>query len=169
MNTSMKLLVSMMIASLGVAGLAQLVHANQVEDQAAVIQNLKSQLQANNPLELSEKVNRDGEMNGGREQRESQRLQSLAKITPQQAQQAAEAAEKGTASRVKLENEDGNLVYAVTIGQKEVKVDAGDSRILYTDTVGSERRDQNRPKSSIQISQSTDDIDDGDGETNDDG
>ena len=106
----------------------------------------------------------DGEKNDDlKENQESAKLQKLAKITPQQAQQAAEAAQGGKASSVKLENENGNVVYSVAIGKAEVTVDAGNGRILSTNSEGTE---QNQPKSSIQASA---DLGDGDGEKNDDG
>lgn len=62
---------------------------------------------------------------------EEAQLRSLAKITPQQASQAAQAAVPGTVTSVKLEDEDGSLVYAVVIGQTEVKVDAGNGQVLH--------------------------------------
>jgi uncharacterized membrane protein YkoI len=96
------------------------------------------------------------------EQPDSAKLQALAKITPQQAQQFAEASAGTPASSVKLENEDGNLVYAVAIGSQEVIVDAGNGRVLYTDNAHSEEVRGNRPASSIKIA------DREDGETNDD-
>ncbi len=65
---------------------------------------------------------------------------------------------------MKLENEDGNVIYAVAIGQKEVKVDAGNGRVLYTDAANSEGSEVKRPSSSIQVAE----VSDGDGETNDD-
>jgi uncharacterized membrane protein YkoI len=37
---------------------------------------------------------------------------------------------RGTVASVKLENENGSLVYAVVIGQTEVKMDAGNGRIM---------------------------------------
>ncbi len=98
---------------------------------------------------------------------QSAKLRALAKITPQQAQQAAEAAVSGKATSVKLENEDGSLVYAVAIAQKEVKVDAGNGRVLYTDSLNNEGSESNHVRSSIQVSQTG--KGDGDGETNDDG
>lgn len=103
------------------------------------------------------------------EARERTHYQSLAKITPQQAQQAAEAAQGGQASSVQLENEDGNLVYAVVIGQQEVKVDAGNGRVLYTEARNHEDRSTEaaRPRSSIQVTEVPGG--DGDAETNDDG
>ncbi len=112
----------------------------------------------------------DGEKNDDvKEQQESVKLQKLAKITPQQAQQAAEVAQGGKASNVKLENENGSVVYAVVIGNTEVKVDAGNGRVLYTESNqenGKEGAERDRPKSSIQASA---DVGDGDGQTNNDG
>ncbi|MBW4622330.1 MAG: PepSY domain-containing protein [Cyanosarcina radialis HA8281-LM2] len=113
---------------------------------------------------------RDRETNDDAEERqESAKLRTLAKITPQQAQQAAEAAKGGRASSVKLENEDGNLVYAVVIGEQEVKVDAGNGRVLYTEALNGddEKNEASRPRSSIQVAEPSGG--DGDGETNDDG
>ena len=98
-------------------------------------------------------------------ERESINLKALAKITLQQAQRAAESAEGGKATEVKLENEDGNLIYAVKIGQKEVTIDAGNGRVLYTEL--SKNDEQPHPRSSIQVS--TAPAGDGDGETQDDG
>lgn len=92
--------------------------------------------------------------------------QSLAKITPQQAQQAAEKAVGGQATRVQLENEDGNLVYSVIIGQNDVKVDAGNGRVLYTDSLQAETDESKRPHSSIRISEGPEG--DGDGEIDED-
>jgi uncharacterized membrane protein YkoI len=99
------------------------------------------------------------------EANEGAKLQSLAKISASQAQQAAEAVQGNKASSTKLENEDGNLVYAVNIGQNEVKVDAGNGRILYTDNTAKEGSESegSRPRSSIQVAEAED------GETNDDG
>ena len=100
----------------------------------------------------------DGETKDDQEEiSESKNLQALAKITPQQAQQSAIGITPGTVQRVMLENEDGNLVYAVTIGQKEVKVDAGNARVLYSEAADGkneledEKTDAARPRSSIQV------------------
>lgn len=71
---------------------------------------------------------------------EEAQLRSLARITPQQAAQAARAAVPGTVSSVKLENENGNLVYAVVIGQTEVKVDAGNGRVLHQEQAGQDEQ-----------------------------
>ncbi len=109
----------------------------------------------------------DGETNdGANEEQEDAKLQSLAKITAKQAKQAAETSVGGQASNVKLENENGNLVYAVVIGKKEVKVDAGNGKVLYTENgEENEKNEASRPKSSIQVANN----DSSDKETNDDG
>jgi uncharacterized membrane protein YkoI len=71
---------------------------------------------------------------------ESERLKSLARITPEQAQAAALARVPGTVKKVELENEDGNVVYGVEIktsnGDSDVKVDAGDGRVLHIEHDG---------------------------------
>ena len=61
---------------------------------------------------------------------ESKALAGLAKITADQAKKVAEAKVRGIASTVKLDNENGSLVYEVKIGEQEVKVDAGNGSIL---------------------------------------
>ncbi len=96
---------------------------------------------------------------------EGSKLQSLAKISASEAQQAAETAVGDKASNTKLENEDGNLIYAVNIGTKEVAVDAGNGRVLYTNDTTKEGAESagSRPRSSIQVAEAED------GETNDDG
>lgn len=99
------------------------------------------------------------------EAKEATQLQSLAKIPASQAQQTAEAAQGNKASSIKLENEDGNLIYAVNIGQNEVAVDAGNGRILYTQNMAAKEEVESassRLRSSIQVAEAED------GETNDD-
>lgn len=68
---------------------------------------------------------------------EATRYQSLARITADQARTAAAAQVSGVVTSVVLENEDGNLVYAVTVRagtvDQEVKVDAGDARVLHVE------------------------------------
>jgi uncharacterized membrane protein YkoI len=69
-----------------------------------------------------------------RERAETARYQKLARITADQARSAALAKVPGTVKRVRLENEDGNLVYGVkvmtTAGRREVKIDAGNGTVL---------------------------------------
>jgi Peptidase propeptide and YPEB domain len=164
MKTSTKTtLVTVLIGLLGIGGLAKLASAGPAFPPYATSSPYHSRQM------ISVKGN-DQEMNdGAKEQQEAQKLQSLAKVTPQQAQQAAEAAQGGQASSVKLENEDGNLVYAVEIGQKELKVDAGNGRVLYTEARNQEdkKTEAARPQSSIKVTEAPGG--DGDGETNDDG
>lgn len=71
---------------------------------------------------------------------ESERLKQLARITPEQAGAAALAQVPGTIKQVELENEDGNVVYGVEVktanGESDVKVDAGDGRVLHVERDG---------------------------------
>jgi uncharacterized membrane protein YkoI len=167
MKTSTRLIVvGTLLGTLGLAGVARLVHAAQ--PQTAIMPDHRSSYQ------IAQASDGDGETNDdtkeqAEEQQEAAKLRSLAKITPQQAKQEAEAAQKGQASSVKLENEDGNLIYSVLIGQKEVQVDAGNGRVLYTEARNHEGRntENSRPRSSIQVAEPSGG--DGDGETNDDG
>lgn len=165
MNNQVK--IALAVAGVGIVGLTAIGRASfaqtAVQSPVAVLQQQK---QAVEPLT----GDGDGETNDdAKDKQESTKLQSLAKITPQQARTAAEAAQGGKASSVKLENENGNVVYSVVIGKAEVIVDAGNARILSTENSqqgGKEGSEQNSPKSSIQSSAG---IGDGDGETNDDG
>jgi uncharacterized membrane protein YkoI len=78
-----------------------------------------------------------GEATSPQEQAESARYQKLARITAAQASAAALANTPGTATSVELENEDGNLVYGVTVktaaGERDVKVDAGNGKVLHVE------------------------------------
>jgi len=81
---------------------------------------------------------------GQTEQDESNTLASMAKITADQAKQAALAPFPGaTVTKVELDNENGYLVYSVRLTDasgkaQEVKVDAGDGRVLATEAADSE-------------------------------
>jgi hypothetical protein len=71
----------------------------------------------------------------GTETDEGTALQGLAKITPDQAKAAAVAVVPGNATKVELENEDGNVVYAVEVTgtdgkQTDLKIDAGNGAVL---------------------------------------
>ena len=62
-------------------------------------------------------------------------LEGLAKITPAEAAAKAVAATNGTAGKVELENENGNVIYGVEITQADgtkldVKIDAGNGNVL---------------------------------------
>jgi uncharacterized membrane protein YkoI len=96
----------------------------------------------NEGAEANEREDRkDGEEAEDRaESAESERLKSLARITPEQARDAALAQVPGTVKKVELENEDGNVVYGVEVktasGERDVKVDAGDGRVLHVEQDG---------------------------------
>lgn len=153
MNISPKYLAIAAVGILGLAGFGRLAYA-QGQPNTIVA-----------PQKIAEASDGDGETNDdAQDKQESAKLQTLAKITAQQARQFAEANQGGKANNVKLENEDGNVVYAVAIGQKEVKVDAGNGRVLYTESANSEENEAKHPNSSIRVAE----VSDGDGETNDD-
>ncbi|GBF82938.1 PepSY domain-containing protein [Aphanothece sacrum] len=161
MKSSSKIILGIaLLSTLGISGLVQAINTKQVKLPVAVISS------QHKPYQVAEVPggDGDGEINDdAQEQKESANLQSLAKIGPQQAQQAAEKAIGSQASQVKLENEDGNLVYSVIIGQKDIKVDAGNGKILYTDTSNAETNEKDRPHSSIRIAENADE----NNETND--
>lgn len=74
----------------------------------------------------------------GNEADESANLAPLAKITPAEATTAALAAVPGTAGTATLENENGFIVYGITVttpkGVIDVKVDAGNGKVLAQDS-----------------------------------
>lgn len=146
MNTSKTMAITAaLIGVLGFSGLMRSVYARSPQVDFATNQSSL----------VAEASDGDGEVNDStEEQQEQAKLQPLAKITPLQAQQAAETAVGGT-SKVQLENEDGSLVYAVTIGQKEITIDAGNGKILYTEN--DEKEAASRPKSSIQVPETEND------------
>jgi uncharacterized membrane protein YkoI len=73
---------------------------------------------------------------------EAAALAGLAKISPEKASQAATAAIPGTAGTPQLEDENGNVVYAVEVttpsGVVEVKVDAGNGAVLHSEPAANE-------------------------------
>jgi uncharacterized membrane protein YkoI len=151
MKTSTKIILAVaFVGTLGLAGLSRVVTAKQPQSFVAIARQHHS---ANQIAEVSDG---DGETND--DAQEAAKLQPLAKITAQQAQQAAEASVGGKAKSVKLENEDGNLIYAVKIGQKEVTVDAGNGKVLYVENANEqdEKNEATRPKSSIQVQETSD-------------
>ena len=72
------------------------------------------------------------------EDTDDDQLSGLAKITAAEAEQAALNEVSGAVLETELENENGNVVYAVEIdtgsGVKEVKVDAGNSKVLHIES-----------------------------------
>ncbi|MEA5532954.1 PepSY domain-containing protein [Crocosphaera sp. XPORK-15E] len=153
-----------LLSILGLGSLARAVSTTQVKSPVAVISSEHKSYQVAEAAEDDEDGENDDDAH---EKQESANLQSLAKISPQQAQQVAEKSMGSQATKVELENEDGNLVYSVIIGEKDVKVDAGNGKILYIDNSNAETDEKNRPQSSIRVAEDAEG--DGDGEMNDDG
>ncbi|MBP1913014.1 PepSY domain-containing protein [Thermococcus stetteri] len=74
-----------------------------------------------------------------KEDQEAKTLQDLAKITVEQAKDSALSVVNGTINKVELGNENGYLVYSVEVKTadgviKDVKVDAGNGKVLQIDT-----------------------------------
>ncbi|RMG05485.1 MAG: peptidase, partial [Cyanobacteria bacterium J055] len=163
MKTSTKLiLMSSLLGILGLGGVIRIVYAAQPQIPIATI----PEHQSSHPIARANDDGAGETQDDTEERQESFQLQSLATITPQQAQKVAEIDRGSPAKRIKLENEDGNLVYTVEIGQQEVKVDAGNGRILYTEALDreDEKTEASHPRSSIQVNEPPGG--DGDGETN---
>ncbi|MHB8992243.1 MAG: PepSY domain-containing protein [Chloroflexota bacterium] len=86
---------------------------------------------------------------GQSEQDEAKALAGMAKTTADQAKQAALAQFQGaTVKKVELENENGFVVYGVQLTDEsgkaqDVKVDAGNGKVLATEADGSEGDDGN--------------------------
>jgi uncharacterized membrane protein YkoI len=176
MKNSAKVALTIALFSiLGTGTFLKSVRAAQIQNLVETIKpaSIKAIAQDYKITQIAESSNGDGdgETNDERQdQQESARLQSLAKITPQQAQESAEKAVGGQSKRVQLENEDGDVVYSVLIDKKDIKVDAGNGKVLYIENLEeptSEMNEKNLPHSSIHFSEGAGG--DGDGETNDDG
>ncbi len=96
------------------------------------------------------------------ESQEASALQKLAKITPEQAKSAALAEVKGTAVKVSLEDENGYLVYSVEVKtakglMKDVKVDAGNGKVLHIDS-GSDMEKEKETSESNMEKESTNEL-----------
>jgi uncharacterized membrane protein YkoI len=71
---------------------------------------------------------------GGSRLDDGKDLASQAKISEQQAIDAAQAAESGALNEIDLEQFQGNLVYNVDVGKKDVKVDAATGKVVSSTT-----------------------------------
>jgi uncharacterized membrane protein YkoI len=164
---SVPLLLEGLVGTLGLGTMVRWVNAAQTQASIAIMPESRNGHQSA-PVSGKDVETKDGVKVEANEQKESLKLKALAKITPQQAQKAAETSQGGKSSHVTLENENGNLVYSVVIGQKEVKVDAGNSHVLYSEGLNQKdkKNETLHPRSSIQVSEASGG--DGDGETNDD-
>jgi uncharacterized membrane protein YkoI len=151
-------LVAVMIAGAGVALTAAMAqgkrhkHENKQEEKAKYTSSVQvpddknereeAESAEENEADESKEGNKGEEAEDKAEGGESERLKSLARITPEQASAAALAQVPGTVKKVELENENGNVVYGVEIktanGESDVKVDAGDGRVLQVEKDGEE-------------------------------
>jgi uncharacterized membrane protein YkoI len=161
------ILAAALVGTLGLGTMVRWVNAAQTQASIAIMPESRNGHQSA-PVSGKDVETQDGVKEDANEHKEFSKLKALAKITSQQAQKTAEVSQGGKSSRVTLENEDSNLVYSVVIGQKEVKVDAGNSHVLYTEGLNQEdkKTETLHPRSSIQVSEASGG--DGDGETNDD-
>lgn len=139
---TMLLTITVAIAALPLAGYALAQSAPKVAP--AMTQPL-AQTQTKNDTETNDSqdpaikgsIALPGDQNGAEngtevaDAQEAAQYQGMAKITPEQAKAAALAAVPGTVTSVQLGNENGFLVYDVTIGTQEVIVDAGNGKVLY--------------------------------------
>jgi len=124
-------------ATVGLAGIVGFTSADAPKQPVSAQADGKSGDQTQDPSYSSSVT--APEQNGQSEADQSAALQSLAKISPDQARDAALAAVPGTAGKVELDNENGNVVYSVQITDAsgkviDVKVDAGNGSVLHQDT-----------------------------------
>lgn len=91
----------------------------------------------------------DGAETSASETADSAVLQTRATITADQARASASASMAGTIGAVQLEDENGVVVYNVTVGTSEVKVDAGTGKI-----VASQQDDANEKADSAETPES---------------
>lgn len=105
--------------------------------------------QRENENEQGEKEEEDGpegSENESSEIKEQEQLTGLAKITIEQAIAAARMQQAGSVSEASIEDEDGNLVYSVLIvtpaGMRDVKIDAGNGRVLFVDSNPDDEEDE---------------------------
>jgi uncharacterized membrane protein YkoI len=124
-------------ATIGLAGIVGFTSADAPKQPASEQTDGKSGDQTQDPGYTSSVT--APEQNGQSEADQSAALQSLAKISPDQARDAALAAVPGSAGKVELGNENGNVVYSVQITDAsgkviDVKVDAGNGSVLHQET-----------------------------------
>jgi uncharacterized membrane protein YkoI len=109
--------------------------ANSGQQDPAYRSSIRVQDDAKSETEGGEKA--EGKEGAKADSAEAARFRRLARITPAQARAAATARVAGKVTGVELENENGNLVYGVTIqtakGEADVKVDAGNGKVLHVD------------------------------------
>jgi uncharacterized membrane protein YkoI len=107
---------------------------DKVEDQVG------DQVDEQQPLYTGSISVNEAQYQGMNEADEAAALQAKATITSAQAEAAALAANPGTTViKTELDNENGVLVYSVELSNGlDVKVDAGNGKILYTEQTGND-------------------------------
>ena len=130
-----------LVAAIGAGGTAIVANANSNTTTAPAARMVQAADSGANEGPENEANEGPDEENEADVAQASAQYQSLAKITAAQAQQTAEAAQGSTATDIELTEEDGSLVYEVEFGNVDVLVDAGDGKILKTETEGQEEDD----------------------------
>lgn len=108
---------------------------DDLKDIAAALQTDEQEPQYTGSITIDE-----AQYEGMSEADETAALQSQAKISAADAEKAALAANPGTTVvKTELDNENGFLVYSVELSNgSEVKVDAGNGTVLYTEQAGND-------------------------------
>ena len=130
-----------LVAAIGASGTAIVANANSNTTTAPAARMVQAADSGANEGPENEANEGPDEENEADVAQASAQYQALAKITAAQAQQTAEAAQGSTATDIELTEEDGSLVYEVEFGNVDVLVDAGDGKILKTETEGQEEDD----------------------------
>lgn len=100
-----------LILAAGLILLTQPVNANSISAKSSIQTTYKKSTEA------EEEIN-------------TPRLKLLAKVTAAEAKEIACKRCKGTIKQIDLENEDGNVIWSVEIGNHEMSIDAGNGKIL---------------------------------------
>ncbi len=139
MRNMNKKTISMLALGLLLAGGAIGVHQAMAQSDNSAHAQISVKQETQDPLYKGSIAVDEAKYEDRSEQNESKALAGFAKITAKQAKQLAEAKVGGTATAVKLGNENGSLVYEVKVGNQEVKVDAGSGSILKVEQANNEK------------------------------
>ena len=127
----------------GVVGsIGLVVHAQSTSATVPIVKQQvsdTSNIQDKDGVEVADQNENDVEQNDIAEQAS---LQAKAKITAEQAKTIALGKVAGTVASIELDDEDSVLVYEVTIGTQEVKVNAIDGSIVKIEKSDSDNDEQ---------------------------
>lgn len=84
-------------------------------------------------LQEEQECEQEGQQEEDEGEESQKNLAARAKISEEQAKEAAEKATGGTATEVELDEQNGQVVYEVEVGDKEVIVNAENGKIISTD------------------------------------